>query len=56
MDLATKKVVSVEEGRGIEAVCAVLSDMRIKKVPVTDHGRIVGTVSRSDVLRYLVTA
>ena len=56
MDLATKKVVCVEEGRGLEAVCAVLSDMRIKKVPVTDHGRIVGTVSRSDVLRYLVTA
>lgn len=51
MDLAATQVVSVDVHAGFEDVCRVLSNKRVKKVPVLDGGRLVGTVSRSDLLR-----
>lgn len=54
LDLATRKVVSVERADGLEAVCRKLSDRNIKKLPVTENGKVIGTVSRSNLLRYLV--
>ena len=54
LDLATTKVVSVEMGQGVERACRLLSAHNIKKIPVTDGGKIVGVVSRSNVLRYLI--
>lgn len=56
MDVATAQVVSVEVDAPIERVCAVLGERRIKKLPVLDHGRLVGTVSRNDVNRALMEA
>lgn len=56
LSLATKNVISVEETMGLEAVARTLSDVRIKKVPVTKNGAIIGSVSRSDLLRYLVSS
>lgn len=55
LSLATKNVVSVERGRGLDEVCRTLSDLRIKKVPVTEGGHLVGSVSRADLLRFLVS-
>lgn len=55
MDIATRKVVAVDRGMGLEGVCQVLSSTRIKKVPVLERGRMVGIVSRSDLIRYLVS-
>lgn len=54
MEVATKKIVSVEESSGIDSVCRILSEVKIKKVPVLDHGKMVGIVSRSDLFRKLV--
>lgn len=54
MELANRKVVSVELSDDIRGVFKALSDRRIKKVPVVDDGKIIGTVSRSDLLRKLV--
>lgn len=56
MELATRKVISVERSAGIEEVCRTLSSKTVKKVPVTESGRVVGTVSRSDLMRYLMIA
>lgn len=56
MELATKRVISVERSAGIEAVCEKLADRRIKKLPVTEAGRVVGTLSRSDLMRYMVAS
>lgn len=36
----------------LEDVCSLLARHKLKKVPVLDDGRVVGTVNRSDVLRY----
>lgn len=54
MELANRKVISVELSDDIRGVFKALSDRRIKKVPVVDNGKIIGTVSRSDLLRNLV--
>lgn len=55
IDISTKNVISVESKMGLEKVCRTLSDIRVKKIPVTTNGVLVGSVSRSDLLRYLVT-
>ncbi|MGN0035586.1 MAG: CBS domain-containing protein [Coriobacteriales bacterium] len=55
MSIATRQVVSVEVGDSLETASKVLSDTRIKKVPVMEDGRIVGVLSRSVLIRYLVT-
>ena len=54
MELANKKVVSIDLADDIRSLFKVLSDKRIKKVPVLDNGKMIGTASRSDLLRQLV--
>lgn len=54
LELATRKVISVEHEEGIESACRKLSGRNIKKLPVTENGQVVGVVSRSNLLRYLV--
>ena len=55
MQLATEKVVSVKLTAGVAEVFTLLSDKRIKKVPVEDDtGKVVGVLSRSDVLRAML--
>ncbi|WP_165252983.1 DHA2 family efflux MFS transporter permease subunit [Adlercreutzia sp. ZJ304] len=50
-DIATKRVISVEEDTPIDEVCRVLAERRIKKVPVVKDGRLVGTISRRNIVR-----
>lgn len=54
MDIATKQVVSIDADGGIEKACKVLSETRIKKAPVMREGKLVGVLSRSDLIRYLL--
>lgn len=54
LELATKKVVFVDIADDMEVLFQVFSDKRIKKVPVLEAGKLVGTVSRSDLLRQLM--
>ncbi|MGI6032094.1 MAG: MDR family MFS transporter [Coriobacteriales bacterium] len=54
MDIATRQVVSIDADGGIENACRVLSATRIKKAPVMRDGRLVGVLSRSDLIRYLL--
>ena len=52
MELATPRVITTDYADGVEAVARVLSRHSIKKVPVTSGGVLVGTVSRSDLVRH----
>ena len=54
--IATKRVISVDEDAPIEEVCRVLAEKRIKKVPVVHDGRLVGTLSRRNIVRSLADA
>lgn len=53
MEIATTKLVSIEADQPIDKACRVLSEKRIKKMPVTSNGQFVGTLSRRDIVRVL---
>ncbi len=53
-DVMTVDVVSVAHDATLEVVVATMEQSRIKRLPVTRDGRVVGVVSRSDLLRALV--
>lgn len=51
-EVATGKLVAIDQGATLEDVCALLAQHRYKKLPVVQEGQVVGTVNRSDVLRF----
>jgi CBS domain-containing protein len=53
-DVMTDEVISVPSDANLEEVVETMERHRIKRVPVTEAGRVVGVVSRSDLLRALV--
>jgi CBS domain-containing protein len=52
-DVMTTEVISVVETTPIDAIAEVLESRRIKRVPVLRDGRLVGIISRADLLRSL---
>ena len=50
-DIMTGPVIGVTAESSIEEALDLLIDRRIRRVPVLDGGRLVGIVSRSDLLR-----
>lgn len=53
-DVMTGKVVSVSEETSLEEIADLLERHRIKRVPVLRDGRVVGIVSRADLLHGLI--
>ena len=53
-DVMTENVVSVSASASLEDVVALMERHRIKRVAVTQDSRVVGIISRSDLLRALV--
>lgn len=53
-DVMTRKVISVLEDTPLEEVATLLERHRIKRVPVLRDGRIVGIVSRANLLHGLI--
>lgn len=56
MEIATKKIISIDASQRIDIACRELSEKRIKKMPVTSNGQFVGTLSRRDVVRVMDAA
>lgn len=54
MELATTKAVTVNEDEAIDDVARILGKKKIKKVPVEADGKLVGVISRSNIIRYIV--
>jgi len=53
-DVMTENVISVAHDSALEGVVALMEEHRIKRVAVTQDGRVAGVISRSDLLRALV--
>jgi CBS domain-containing protein len=52
-DVMTQKVMSVEEDTPASEIAGILEENRIKRVPVVRGERLVGIVSRADIIRAL---
>jgi CBS domain-containing protein/DNA-directed RNA polymerase subunit RPC12/RpoP len=49
-DIMSRNVISVTEDTGLDEAARLLVGERIRRLPVTSRGRMVGLISRSDVL------
>src|SRR5215831_18960175 len=54
-DVMTREVVSVEELASLSEIADLMETKRIKRVPVVHNGKIVGIVSRADLLQVLAS-
>ncbi len=55
LSIGVKKVLTVDVHSDLREVCRILGENHLKKIPVTDEGRLVGIVNRSDVAHYSMT-
>jgi CBS domain-containing protein len=54
-DIMTREVVCVEELASLGEIAELMETKRIKRVPVVHNGKIVGIVSRADLLQVLAS-
>jgi two-component system chemotaxis response regulator CheY len=52
-DLMTRDVLVVKEETDLDVVAKIMEKHRVRRVPVTRNGKVVGIISRRDLLRYL---
>jgi len=52
-EVMTRGIISSSPEAEVDQVAALLADRRIRRVPVMDGNRLVGIVSRSDLIRQL---
>jgi CBS domain-containing protein len=53
-DVMTRSLVTTTEDALLEEVVGLMEERRIKRIPVVRDGRLVGIISRADLLRALV--
>jgi CBS-domain-containing membrane protein len=53
-DVMTRPALSVAETTPVEEVVELMQQRHVKRLPVVAHGRVVGVVSRADLLRAVV--
>jgi CBS domain-containing protein len=53
MEIATLKVISVNNNTEIGDIAEILGQKKIKKVPVVQNGKLTGIISRGDLLRFI---
>jgi predicted transcriptional regulator len=55
-DIMSRHVISIGEDTSIEEAARLLVDRRIRRLPVMAQGRMVGLLSRSDVLDFFASS
>ena len=50
-DIMTTDIVSVGEDTDPETIARMLTEQRIRRIPVVREGRVIGIISRSDLVR-----
>ncbi len=52
-DFMTQQPISFDENDNLQDVCDCLENSHFRRVPVTSEGKLVGIVSRRDIIRYM---
>ncbi|RIV21969.1 CBS domain-containing protein [Alicyclobacillaceae bacterium I2511] len=55
LDAGVRRVICVQADEPLEQVARILSQRKIKKVPVIKEGRLIGIISRGDVIHKVVS-
>lgn len=50
-EVMTKKVITVEQDETIEEIATLMTTKKINRIPIVDKGKIVGIVSRRDIIK-----
>jgi CBS domain-containing protein len=50
----TQPAVYFQEDEPVLDICYCLRDYAIRRVPITSHGKVVGIISRSDIIKYIL--
>lgn len=53
-DFMTTDIVSFDEDEDIIAICECLVNSHFRRVPIVSDGKLVGIVSRKDIIRYIL--
>lgn len=53
-EIMTREVATVDINDPVEKVIDILDTRHVLRVPVTEHGKLVGVISRPDILRAFV--
>lgn len=54
-EIMSARVISITEETGIDDAARLLAGERIRRLPVLRHGKLVGLLSRSDILDFFAT-
>lgn len=52
-DVMSRKVVSLDSKRSVQEAVDLLDKRKIKKLPIIEHGKLIGIVTMTDLLRSL---
>jgi CBS domain-containing protein len=55
-DVMTQKVITAKPDTPLHELAALMEEHSIKRVPIVDHGKLVGIVSRANLLQALASA
>ncbi|MEJ2648153.1 MAG: CBS domain-containing protein [Sedimentisphaerales bacterium] len=53
-DFMTQPAIHFEENERVEDICSCMMQNSIRRVPITSNGRVVGVISRSDILKQIL--
>ena len=53
-DFMTQPAIHFEENEYVLDICYCLRDNAIRRVPITSNGKVVGVISRSDILKCIL--
>ena len=53
-EFMTKQVVSFDQEEDLIAICECLTKNHFRRVPIVSQGKLVGIISRRDIIKYIL--